>query len=78
MGLSEVVAVDSARSLGVRPLTMSLSTSAGMSRFGRTQPFNCQRYGTTCLPRAWDHRGALLRMLAEVGWVKSGVVSLAV
>lgn len=30
----------------------------------------CQRYGTTGLPRAWDHRGALLRMLGGVVLVK--------
>ena len=38
----------------------------------------CQRYGTTGLPRAWDHRGALLRMLVGAVAVKSWAVSLSV
>ncbi|WP_419230944.1 integrase core domain-containing protein [Gordonia sp. CPCC 205515] len=34
--------------------------------------------GPPGLPRAWDHLGALLRMLCRVWQVKSGAVSLAV
>ena len=30
----------------------------------------CQGDGTTWLPVGWDHRGALLRMLVGVVWVK--------
>jgi hypothetical protein len=38
----------------------------------------CQREGTTRLPGAWDHLGALLRMLGRWVGVKSAAVSLAV
>ena len=38
----------------------------------------CQGDGTTWLPVGWDHRGALLRMLVGVVWVKLVAGALAV